>query len=168
MEDGRRPFRVYHDASMDVLGATLKQGTARRLRDAHCHISRATLDSERYWTLLNLQAYGNNWAVEHLGGYLWDTKFRVCSDYKALENIGQVGDHNARVQKWREYLTAFHYTLEYRKGRANDNANFLSHLPRPATEHDRSGSSRLAPEDHEAMYLVRARSPNLHTGAPAR
>ena len=62
-------------------------------------------------------------------------------------NIGKVVDHNARVQRWLEYLTAFDYTLEYRKGSANGNAAFLSRLPQPATEHDRSGSSRLTPID---------------------
>ena len=31
-----------------------------------------------------------------------------------------------------------------------------SRLPQPATEHDRSGSSRLTPVDDEAIYLIRA------------
>ena len=47
-------------------------------------------------------------------------------------------------------------TLEYRKGGANGNADFFSLLLQPATEHDRSGSSRLTPADDEAIYLVRA------------
>ena len=47
-----------------------------------------------------------------------------------------MGNHNARVQRWLEFLTAFDYNLEYRKGSANGNADFLSRLPEPATEHD--------------------------------
>ena len=46
-------------------------------------------------------------------------KFLLFSDHEALESIGKVGDHNARVRRWFEFLTAFDYTLEYRKGSAN-------------------------------------------------
>ena len=88
-------------------------------------------------------------------------KYRIFSYHKALKNVGKVGDHNARVQRWLEYLTGFDYTLEYGKGSANGNADSLSRLPQPTTEHDRSGSSRLTPVDDEAIYLVRACG--LHT-----
>ena len=76
-------------------------------------------------------------------------------DHKAQENIGNVGDHNARVQRWLEYPTAFDYTLECRKESANGNADFLSRLPQPATDHDPSGSSRLSSVNDGAIYLVR-------------
>ena len=68
------------------------------------------------------------WALKRLRGYLWGNNFRIFSDYKALESIGKVGNHDARVQRWLEFLTAFDYTLEYRKGSANGNADFLSRL----------------------------------------
>ena len=67
-----------------------------------------------------------------------------------------MGNHNARVQRWLEFLTAFGYTLEYRKRRANGNADFLSRLPEPATEHDRSGSTSLYPVEDGGIYLIRA------------
>ena len=91
-----------------------------------------------------------------LRGYLWRTKFRIFSDHKVLESIGKVGNHNDRVQIWFEFLTAFDYTLEYRKGSANGNADFLSRLPEPATEHCRSGSTSLNPVGDGGIYLIRA------------
>ena len=96
------------------------------------------------------------WALKRLRGYLWGTKFRVFSDHKALESIGKVGNHNARVQRWLELLTAFDYHLEYRKGSANGNADFLSRLPEPATEHDRNGSTSLTLVKGGGLYLIRA------------
>ena len=93
--------------------------------------------------------------LKHFRGYLWGTKFRVFSDYKALESIGKVAKHNERVQRWLEFLTAFDYTLEYRKGSANGNADFLSRLPEPATDHDRSGSTSLNPVEDTGIYLIR-------------
>ena len=67
-----------------------------------------------------------------------------------------MGNHNARVQRWLEFLTAFDYTLEYRKGSANGNADFLSRLPEPATEHDRNGSTSLTPVEDGGIYLIRS------------
>ena len=77
--------------------------------------------------------------MKRLRGYLWGTKFRIFSDHKALESIGKVGGHNARVQQWFVSLTAFDYTLEYRKVSANRKADFLPRfqsLPRNTTAVD--------------------------------
>ena len=113
--DGSRPFHVYCDARIDGFGAELEQeerdGSVRPI----AYISRATLDSKGHWTPLDLEAGNIVWSIKRLRGYLWGTKFCICSDHKALENIGKVGDHNARVLRWLEFLTAFDYTLEYRK-----------------------------------------------------
>ena len=48
------------------------------------------------------------------------------------------------------------YTLEHRKGSANGNADFLSRLPAPATEHDRTGSSSLISVEDGGIFLIRA------------
>ena len=66
---------------------------------------------------------------------------------------------HARVQRWPEWFTAFDYTLEYRKGSANENADVLSRLPEPATEHERSGSSSLT--HVEEMLLSSSEPPCL-------
>ena len=56
------------------------------------------------------------------------TRLPICiySDHKALESIDKVGEHNGRVRRWLEFFSAYTYTLEYRKGSANGNADFLS------------------------------------------
>ena len=107
------------------------------------YISCATLDSERHWILLNLAAGNIVWAIKRLRGHLWGANLRICSDLKAREKHGKVQNHTARLQQWFEFLTAFDYTLEYRKGSANGNAEFLSRSAEPATEHDCSASSSL-------------------------
>ncbi|MEP2272374.1 MAG: ribonuclease H family protein, partial [Marinobacter sp.] len=128
-------FNVYYDACIEGFGVALEQEQPDDSVWPIAYISRATLDSERHWTPLDLEAGSIVWAIKRLRGYLWGTKFPIFSDHKALESIGKVRDHNARVQRWLEFFTAFVYTLEYRKGNANGNADFLSRLPEPATEH---------------------------------
>ena len=103
-----------------------------------------------------MEASNIGWALKRLRGYLWGTKFRIFSDHKALESKCKVGNHNARVQRWLEFLTAFDYTLEYRRGSANGNTDFLSRLTEPATEHDHSGSSSLNPVEDGGICLIRA------------
>ena len=154
--DGTRPFHVYCDACIDRFGGALELEQTDGSKKPIAYNSRATLDSERHWTPLELEAGSIVCALKRLRGYLWGTKFRIFSDHKALEIIGKVGNHNGRVQRWLEFLTAFDYTLEYRKGSANGNADFLSRLPEPATEHDRNGSTSLTPVEDGGIYLIRA------------
>ena len=54
-----------------------------------------------------------------------------------------------------------HSTLEYRKGSANGNANFLSRLPESATEHDRSGF--ITPVEDGGIFLIRACGLRTHS-----
>ena len=153
--DNSRSFRLYCDASLDGFGATLEQeqpdGSIRPI----IYISRATLDSERSWTPLDLEAGSIVWAIKRLRGHLSSTRFQIYSDHKALENIAKVGEHNARVRRWLEFFSAYNCTLEYRKGTANGNADFLSRLPQPATDADRTERNRLTGPDTVGIYLIR-------------
>ena len=154
--DGSRPFHAYCDACIDGSGAALEQeqpdGSVRPI----AYISHVTLDSERHWTPVDLEAGSIVWTIKRLRGHLWGTKFRIFSDHKTLDSIGKVGDHNARVQRWLEFLTAFDYTLEYRKVSANGNTDFLSRLPEPTREHEHSGATRLNPVEDGGIDFVRA------------
>lgn len=38
------------------------------------------------------------------------TCFRICFAHKALENIAKVGEHDARVQHWLEFVFAYYRT----------------------------------------------------------
>ena len=153
---GSCPFHVYCDAFINGLGAELEQeqldGSVRPI----AYISRATLDSERHWTPLDLEAGSTVWSIKRLPGYLWGTKFRIFSDHKALESIGKWKITMRESSGGFEFLTAFDCTLDYCKGSANGNTDFLSRLPEPSTEHDRSGSSSLTPVEDSGIFLVRA------------
>ena len=55
-----------------------------------------------------------------------------------------------------DVMKGIEWISEYPKGSANGNTDSLSHLPQLATEHDRSGFSRLAPLDGKAVCLTGA------------
>ena len=153
--ENSRSSRLYCDASCNGFGATLEQeqpdGPVRPI----LFISRATLYSELSWTPLGLKAGSIVWAIERLRGHLWSTKLVIYSDHMALENIAKVGEHNARVERWLEFLSAYTYTLECRKVAVNGNADFFSRPPQPATDADRTGPNRLTSPDTVDIYLIR-------------
>ena len=68
--NGSRPFHVCYDACIDGFGVALEQeqqdGSVRPI----AYISRATLDSERHWTPLDLEDGSTVWAIKRLRGYL--------------------------------------------------------------------------------------------------
>ncbi|CAB1117165.1 unnamed protein product [Ectocarpus sp. CCAP 1310/34] len=91
VSDGSRPSHLYCNASRDGFGGTLEQeqpdGSVRPI----VFISRATLDSERHWTPLDLEAGSIVWCIKRLRGYLWGTKFRIFTDHKSLEHFAKWG-----------------------------------------------------------------------------
>ena len=87
-------------------------------------ISRTNTDSERPWTPLDLGAGSIVWSITRIRGYLWGTDFPLFSDHKALESPDKIAEHNPRAQRWLEFLTAYNYTLQYRKGSAKGERRF--------------------------------------------
>lgn len=86
--------------------------------------------------------------------YLFSVPFNIFSNRKALEQIALAGDNCPHIQCWLEFLIAYQYNLEYRRGTANSNADFLSHRPQKATEKDASEAWRLFhPEDVDVYFV---------------
>ena len=119
-------------------------------------LSRVTLQNERNWTVLELEAGAIVWAIKRLRPNFFSMPFVIYSDHQALESLGKVGEHHPRVQRWLEFLNAYQFTLEYRKGSGNGSAGFLSRLPLPATESDIEGDCRLPHSDDVDVYFVGA------------
>ena len=55
-----------------------------------------------------------------------------------------------------DFLPAYNFSLSYRRGKDNANADFSSRLPLPPTEEDISGSCALADPDDLGVYLIPA------------
>ena len=82
--DGSLPFHVCGDAFIDGFGVTLEQDHEDGSIKYIAYISRATLDSERHWTPLDLGAGSIVRALKRLRGCLGGTKFRICSDLSLI------------------------------------------------------------------------------------
>ena len=67
-----------------------------------------------------------------------------------------MGERHPRIMRWLEFLASYDYTLKYRKGCDNGNADFLSRLPQPVTSQDLSDTCRLTEPTDVGIYFVGA------------
>ena len=130
--DKSRPFRLHCDASTAGFSATLEQeqpdGSVRPI----VYISRATLTNKQNWTPLELEAGCIVWSIRRLRRYLFGVFFQVFTDHECLKQIRKIRETKPRIQRWMEFLSAYNFSLSYRRGKDNTNADFLSRLHPPS------------------------------------
>ena len=154
--DMTRSFRLHCDASTAGLGATLEQEQPNGSVRPIVYISRATLDNEKNWTAMELEAGCVVWGIRRLRRYLFGVYFLVFTDHQCLQQICKIGETKPRIQRWIEFLSAYNFRLSYRRGQDNASADFLSRLPLPPIAEDISGASALTDPDDLGVYLIRA------------
>ena len=114
------------DASVDGLGAVIEQKqsdvSSRPLRV----LSRTTLPNERNWSATELECAAILWAVKINRQLLYGIPFVVVNDRQPLKNLESLSTKANRVQRWFDFLSPYTYTLEYRPGKNNGNADLLS------------------------------------------
>lgn len=74
---------------------------------------------------------------------------------ECIQPIRKIGEIKLRIQHKIEFLYPYNFSMSYRHGKINVNADFLSRLPFPLTEEDIPGSCALSDPDEHAVYLVR-------------
>ena len=82
--------------------------------------------------------------------------FRSSATHECHQQIRKIGETKPRIQRWTEFLSAYNFSLSYRRGKDNANADFLSRLPLPPTDEDISGPCALTDPDDLGVYLIRA------------
>ncbi|KAK7945594.1 hypothetical protein WMY93_001322 [Mugilogobius chulae] len=151
----KEPFIVYTDASNQGLGAVLSQ-----VQDGHerviAYASRSlhpTEQNDANYSSFKLELLALKWAVtEKFKDYLTGAQFTIYTDNNPLAHL-QTANLGAVEQRWVAQLASFDYTVKYRSGKTNVNADVLSRFPVP-TERDRM------PEDPGPMVAAVEMTPN--------
>ena len=126
--DFREPFIVETDASFQGLGAVLSQEQDGRLR-VICYASRSLKPAERNdanYSSMKLEMLALKWAVtDKFREYLLGSKFVVYTDNNPLAylNTAKLG---ATEMRWVAQLAQFDFSVKYRSGKSNANADALS------------------------------------------
>ncbi|KAL8624895.1 hypothetical protein ACOMHN_016191 [Nucella lapillus] len=129
--DFKRPFVLETDASLDGLGAVLSQEQegGRRVVAYASRSLRPTERNMKNYSSMKLEMLALKWAMcEKFRHYLLGAEIMVYTDNNPLSHL-QTARLGAVEQRWAAELACFKFSLKYRSGRENKNADALSRFP---------------------------------------
>ena len=124
------PFVVHTDASRDGLGAVLCQESSGKPRPV-AYASRGLTRSERNYPAHKLELLPLKWSVtEKLKDYLYAARgTKVFTNNNPLTYVLTTAKLDATGHRWLAALTVFDFTLHYKPGTCNRDADALSRRP---------------------------------------
>ena len=126
------PFVLHTDASQDGLGAVLYQEQDGKLR-VIAYGSRTLTAAEKNYHLHSgkLEFLALKWAIaDQFRSYLLYAKsFVVFTDNNPLTYVLSTAKLNATGHRWIGELADFNFSIRYRPGKANGDADALSRMP---------------------------------------
>jgi hypothetical protein len=128
--DYNLPFILHTDASLKGLGAVLYQEQDGKER-VIAYSSRGLKNSEKHYPAHKLEFLAMKWAVtEKFKDWLYGNKFEVVTDNNPLTYVLTSAKLDATGQRWIAALAEYDFTLRYRSGKQNQDADSLSRLPK--------------------------------------
>ena len=127
--DLQKPFILEVDASFRGLGAVLsQQQDDRRVVLGYASLSlRDTEKKMNNYSSMKLELLALKWAItEKFRDLLIGSEFVVYTDNNPLSYVQTTGKLGATETRWLADLAHFQFTIKYRSGRANQNADSLS------------------------------------------
>jgi len=123
--DPSKPFILETDASELGLGAALLQLGEDGKEHPVEYASRTIRPEERNWHVREKECLAVLWGCENFAHWLSGTTFTVRTDHSSLRVL-QDEKKNARLERWAMRLQGFDYKIEYKPGKSNVAADFLS------------------------------------------
>ena len=124
-----KPFIVHTDASTEGLGAVLYQ-EHDGIEKVIAYASRGLRASERNYPAHKLEFLCLKWAVtDKFHDYLYGNQFEVCTDNNPLTYVLTSAKLDATGHRWLAALNTYNFSLKYKSGKLNGDADGLSRRP---------------------------------------
>lgn len=125
--DFSRPFNITTDASNCAIGGILSQGNIGS--DLPISYASRTLNkAEINYNTTEKELLAIIWSVKQFRPYIYGRKFNIITDHKPLSWMFGVKDPGARLTRWRLLLEEYDYSVIYKPGVQNTNADALSRI----------------------------------------
>ena len=130
--DYKLPFILHTDSSTEGLGAVLYQKQEGKLR-VIAYASRSVTKTESNYPTHKLEFLALKWAIcEKFHEYLYgSTPFEVYTDNNPLTYVLTTAKLDACGQRWVAKLANYNFTIQYRSGQSNVEADALSRISWP-------------------------------------
>ena len=150
--DPSLPLILSCDASPYGLGAVLSHKMPTGEERPVGFASRTLTTTELKYSQLDKEALAIVFGVKKYHSYLYGRQFVLKTDHKPLTHIFKETRAtptlaSGRIQRWALILSAYSYTIQYKPGKENSNADALSRLPAP-------GSKKEPPKPAEIVHLM--------------
>ncbi|KAK3247245.1 hypothetical protein CYMTET_43249 [Cymbomonas tetramitiformis] len=155
--DYSKPIFLYTDWSNHGIGAVLGQKDENGVEHICVVISRSLSKTERQYASFQGEMLAVVWAIRTLRQYLHGIHFTLITDHSPLTTLMEKGDLQGQHLRWAISLQEFEFTVQYRPGPKNENADVPSRYPLPSTA-DETGA-RLDREGDRAREAGRAERP---------
>lgn len=127
--DPQQSYVLHVDASLDGLGGVLYQPYPEGLRPV-AFISRSLSPAERNYPAHKLEFLALKWAVvDRLHEYLYGVTFEVRTDNNPLTYLLTSAKLDAAGHRWLSALSTYSFSIKYRSGKKNVDADSLSRRP---------------------------------------
>ena len=131
MQTFKTPFILHTDASSDGLGAVLYQYQENQRR-VIAYASRSLSPRERNYPAHKLEFLALKWAItDKFHEYLYGAEFQVFTDNNPLIYILTTAKLDATGHRWVAALSNYTFSISYKPGRNNTDADALSRIQRP-------------------------------------
>lgn len=142
--DFSKPFVLTTDASNYAIGAILSQNP----NDLPISYASRTLNkAEINYSATEKELLAIIWAVKHFRPYLYGKTFEIITDHKPLQWLMNLKEPNSKLVRWKLKLEEYDYTVKYKKGITNLNADALSRI-----EINNSNSSDTEIENERGFF----------------
>ena len=129
--DFKSPFILHTDASSDGFGAVLYQNQDGQRR-VIVYVSRSLCRSERNYPAHKLEFLALKWDItDKFHEYLYGADFQVFTDNNPLTSILTAAKLDATGCRWVAALSNYTFSISYKPGRNNTDADVLSKIKWP-------------------------------------